>query len=175
MNNQIQTKKKGGLCPASTDWAYITVNTALWLLGAFGMFWMTNNIAINLIMPIAYLVATFLFFWRIFGKWVCATCAYHHPDLSKEEYMAQLKDRFLKTLKRGYKVWFLIGGVWPVVTMIIMYFVSRKPIVLASLLLFLVISFGVFLPVLRLRVCPRCIVNEYGICPIFQRHAREQK
>ena len=51
--------------------------------------------------------------------------------------------------------------------MIAIYLASGAPVVLASLLLFLLVSFGVFLPVLRLRVCPNCKANELGICPFF--------
>jgi hypothetical protein len=40
-------------------------------------------------------------------------------------------------------------------------------VLLASLLVFLLVSFGVFLPVLRLRVCPSCKANQLGICPSF--------
>ena len=74
---------------------------------------------------------------------------------------------FVAALKRWYKVWLLIGWAWPVTAMSAIYLVSREPIVLGSLLFFLVISFGVFLPVLRLRVCPSCKANELGICPFF--------
>ena len=67
-------------CPASRDWAYLTVNTALWLLGAFGMFWTPMKFPGNLIVPGAYLIVNFTFFWRIFGRVVCAKCAYHNPE-----------------------------------------------------------------------------------------------
>ena len=154
-------------CPASRDWAYITVNTVLWLLGAFGMFWMTDASPLNLVMPAAYLGLNFVFFWRVFGKAVCAHCAYHYPELPQAEYRSRFEARFVKALNRWYKVWILIGWAWPVATMTLIYLVSKKPLVLVSLLLFLLISFGVFLPVLRLRVCPRCKANELGICPFF--------
>ena len=154
-------------CPASRDWAYITVNTLLWLLGAFGMFWIVDRSPYNLILPAAYLTVNFAFFWRIFGKVVCASCAYHYPELSREEYRSRLEDRFVKALNRWYKVWLAIGWGWPFVAMLVGYIVSRKPIVLASLFVFMLVSFGGFLPVLRLRVCPRCKANEFGICPFF--------
>jgi hypothetical protein len=154
-------------CPASRDWAYIGVNSALWLLGAFGMFWMTDNLLVNLIMPAAYLIANYVFFWRIFGRVVCATCAYHHPQLSREDYRSQLEGPFITALNRWYKIWILIGWAWPVAVMLTMYLLSKTAVVLISLLLFLLVSFGLFLPVLRLRVCPSCKVNELGICPFF--------
>jgi hypothetical protein len=37
----------------------------------------------------------------------------------------------------------------------------------ANSALWLLGAFGVFLPVLRLRVCPNCKANELGICPFF--------
>jgi hypothetical protein len=161
-------------CPASSDWAYIATNTGLWLLGAFGMFWMTSHVLLNLAMPTAYLAVNFVFFWRVFPKVVCAGCAYHHPDLSPEEYLSGFKDRFVTALKRWYRVWVVIGWGWPIAAMTTIYLVSGKPVVLASLLVFLFISFGVFLPVLRLRVCPRCKANELGLCPFFPpQHASE--
>ena len=79
----------------------------------------------------------------------------------------QYQDNFVKALDRWHKVWILIGWVWPAVGMSIIYFVTKRPIVLVSLVLFVIISFGVFLPVLRLRVCPQCKANELGICPFF--------
>ena len=154
-------------CPASRDWAYLTVNFALWLLGAFGMFWMTGDPFVDITMPALYLVVNYLFFWRIFPTVVCASCAYHYPNLSREEYRGRFEDRFVSALRRWYKVWLLVGWAWPVTAMSAIYLVSRGPLVLASLLLFLLISFGVFLPVLRLRVCPSCKANELGICPFF--------
>jgi len=166
MNNENQTTKIPP-CPASRDWAYLTVNTALWLLGAFGMYWTPVRSPYNLILPGAYLVVNFTFFWRIFGKVVCAHCAYHYPDLSLEEYKARYQDSFVKALDRWHKVWALIGWVWPAVGMSIIYLVTKRPVVLISLLLFVAISFGAFLPVLRLRVCPQCKANELGICPFF--------
>ena len=81
--------------------------------------------------------------------------------------LAEFKDRFMGALRRWYKVWLLIGWAWPVAAMIVIYSLSQNPIVLVSLLVFGVTSFGVFLPVLRLRVCPRCKANELGICPFF--------
>jgi hypothetical protein len=155
------------LCPASKDWAYITANSLLWLLGGFGMFWTTGNPLLNSIMPALYLVANYVFFWKIFPRVVCASCAYHHPNLSREEYRGQFEDPFVRALKRWYKVWLLIGWGWPVAAMSAIYLASGSPLVLASLLLFLLVSFGVFLPVLRLRVCPNCKANELGICPFF--------
>jgi hypothetical protein len=166
MGSQIEVSELKP-CPASSDRAYIATNTALWLLGAFGMFWMTSNLALNLVMPVAYLVVNFVFFWRIFPRVVCASCAYHHPALSRDEYLVDFRDRFVAALKRWYKVWVLIGWAWPIAAMTTTYLVSGKPVVLVSLLVFLFISFGVFLPVLRLRVCPRCKANELGICPFF--------
>ena len=154
-------------CPASRDWAYIAVNTVLWLLGAFGMFWMTAETPLNLIMPAAYLILNFVFFWRIFGRVVCATCAYNHPELPLDEYRARFEVSFVKALNRWYKVWILIGWAWPVAAMAGIYLLSRKPVALVSLLLFVAVSFGVFLPVLRRRVCPRCKANELGLCPFF--------
>jgi hypothetical protein len=154
-------------CPASSDRAYIAANTALWLIGAFGMFWMTQNIAINAIMPAAYLVANFVFFWRVFPRVVCASCAYHHPGLPRDAYLGEFKERFVAALRRWYKIWLLIGWAWPVAAMSVLYFASHRTVVLASLLVFLLISFGVFLPVLRLRVCPRCKANELGLCPFL--------
>lgn len=163
-------------CPASSDPAYIAVNTALWLIGAFGMFWTTSNIAVNSILPAAYLATNFVFFWRVFPRVVCASCAYHHPDLRRDEYLVEFKDRFVGALGRWYKIWLLIGWAWPVATMIAIYLASQNPIVLASLLVFVLTSFGVFLPVLRLRVCPRCKANEFGICPFFSsKHAGEMR
>ena len=154
-------------CPASRDWAYLTVNSVLWALGGFGMFWMTSNPLVNSIMPAAYLIANYLFFWRIFPRVVCASCAYQYPDLSREEYRDRFEDPFVRALKRWYKVWLLIGWGWPVAAMMTIYLVSGAPVVLASLLVFLLVSFGVFLPVLRLRVCPSCKANQLGICPFF--------
>jgi len=166
MNENVQTAKIPP-CPASRDWAYLTVNTTLWLLGAFGMLWSSFGRPYNLILPVAYLVVNFTFFWRIFGRVVCAHCAYHYPELSLEEYKAQYQDSFVKALNRWHKVWILIGWVWPAVGMTAIYFMTKKLIVFASLILFVVISFGIFLPVLRLRVCPQCKANELGICPFF--------
>ena len=166
MNAEIQVDQIEP-CPASRDWAYVTVNTVLWVLGAFGMFWMTGNFLVDSIMPAAYLIANYVFFWRIFPSRVCASCAYHYPNLPREEYGSQFEDRFVSALKRWYKVWLLIGWGWPVAAMLAIYLVSGSPVVLASLLLFLLVSFGVFLPVLRLRVCPSCKANELGICPFF--------
>ena len=166
MNGEARAGKPAP-CPASRDWAYLTVNTALWLLGAFGMFWVPIKSPYNLILPAAYLVVNFTFFWRIFGRVVCAHCAYHYPELSLEEYRVRYQDGFVKALDYWHKVWVLIGWVWPAVGMIIIYLVTKRPIVLASLLAFVLISFGVFLPVLRLRVCPQCKANELGICPFF--------
>jgi hypothetical protein len=154
-------------CPASRDPAYITVNTVLWVLGAFGMFWMSGNSQVAWIMPGAYLITNYVFFWRIFPSKVCASCAYHYPNLPREEYGSRFEDRFVRALKRWYKAWLLIGWGWPVVAMVTIYLVSGAPVVLASLLLFLLVSFGAFLPVLRLRVCPNCKANELGICPFF--------
>jgi hypothetical protein len=111
MGSQIEVSELKP-CPASSDRAYIATNTALWLLGAFGMFWMTSNLALNLVMPVAYLVVNFVFFWRIFPRVVCASCAYHHPALSRDEYLVDFRDRFVAALKRWYKVWVLIGWAW---------------------------------------------------------------
>jgi hypothetical protein len=166
MNSQAPAGKVDP-CPASRDWAYLTVNTALWLLGAFGMFWSSISFPYSMILPGAYLVVNFTFFWRIFGRVVCAHCAYYYPELSLEEYKGQYQNRFVKALNRWYKVWILIGWVWPAAGMSLIYLVTKKPIVLTSLLAFMVISFGVFLPVLRLRVCPQCKAKELGICPFF--------
>jgi hypothetical protein len=154
-------------CPASSDPAYLAVNTALWLIGAFGMFWTTSNVLLSSILPAAYLAVNFVFFWRIFPRVVCASCAYHRPDLRRDEYLVELKDRFVGALSRWYKVWLLIGWAWPVGGMIAIYVAWKNPIVLASLAVFVLTSFGVFLPVLRRRVCPRCKANELGICPFF--------
>lgn len=154
-------------CPASRDWAYLTINTTLWLLGAFGMFWTHVRFPYNLILPGTYLIVNFTFFWRIFGRVVCAHCAYHYPELSLGEYKAQYQDNFVKALNRWHKVWAVIGWLWPAVGMLIIYAMTKRPIVLISLLLFIALSFGVFLPVLRLRVCPQCKANELGICPFF--------
>jgi hypothetical protein len=128
---------------------------------------MTDKTTVNLIMPAAYLVVNFAFFWRIFGKVVCAHCAYHYPELPPAEYRDRFEARFVKALNRWYKVWILIGWGWPAAAMAVIYLASGKLVVLVSLLLFLLISFGVFLPVLRLRVCPRCKANELDICPFF--------
>jgi hypothetical protein len=51
--------------------------------------------------------------------------------------------------------------------MIAIYLATGRQLVLASLLLFLLASFGLFLPVLRLR--PNCKANQLGICPCFPR------
>jgi hypothetical protein len=53
--------------------------------------------------------------------------------------------------------------------MIAIYLATGRPLVLASLLLFLLVSLGLFLPVLRLRVRPNCKANQLGICPFFHR------
>jgi hypothetical protein len=124
-------------CPASRDWAYITANTVLWVLGAFGMFWMTGNFLVDWIMPAAYLITNYVFFWRIFPSRVCASCAYHYPNLPREDYGSRFEDRFVRALKRWYKVWLLIGWGWPVVAMATIYLVSEAPVVVASLVLFL--------------------------------------
>ena len=128
---------------------------------------MTSDPLVNVIMPAAYLIANYVFFWRIFPRMVCTSCAYHYPSLPREEYRSRFEDPFVRALKRWYKVWLLIGWGWPVAAMIAIYLVSGAPVVLASLLLFLLVSLGVFLPVLRLRVCPNCKANELGICPFF--------
>lgn len=165
--NETNQKTKIPPCPASRDWAYLTINTTLWILGAFGMIWTNLRLPYNLILPGAYLIANFTFFWFIFGRVVCATCPYHYPDLSEEEYKSKHQDGFVAALNRWYKVWMLVGWAWPAAGMSIIYFATRKPVVLGSLLLFVALSFGVFLPVLRLRVCPKCKANELGICPFF--------
>ena len=131
------------------------------------MLWTTGKTPYNLILPGAYLTLNVLFFWRIFGKVVCVHCAYHYPELSPNDYRSHYQDRFVRALNRWYKIWVLIGWAWPVAAMCAIFLLTRRPVVLISLLLFLVISFGVFLPVLRLRVCPRCKANELGICPFF--------
>ena len=66
-------------CPASRDRAYITVNTVLWVLGAFGMYWMTDESPLNLIMPAAYLGLNFAFFRRIFGNNELGICPFFRP------------------------------------------------------------------------------------------------
>ena len=73
----------------------------------------------------------------------------------------------MKALNRWYKVWIAVGWAWPTAAMLAGYIVSGKPMVLVSLLVFLLVSFGGFLPILRLRVCPNCKANELGICPFF--------
>lgn len=166
MNNESEPKKTRA-CPAYRDTAFVTVNIMMWLCGAVGMYWITGRPTWTLILAAAYLTANIVFFWWVFSYAVCPNCAYHYPELSREEYFARFKDRFVKALTFWYKVWILIGWVWPIGAMTIAYVISRSPIVLAFLIGFLVISIGVFGPILRLRVCANCKANELGICPFF--------
>jgi hypothetical protein len=131
------------------------------------MYWLTDSALINAVISAGYLIANILFFWEIFSRGVCPHCAYHYPQLSPEEYFARFKERFVSALNFWYKIWLLVAWVWPVGAMVTSYVISRKPVLLASLIAFLLISFGIFLPILRLRVCARCKANELGICPFF--------
>ena len=166
MNDTSETKKTRP-CPAYRDNVFVAVNILIWLLGAFGMYWITSTFPLNLLMSATYLAANIIFFWLIFSRAVCPNCAYQYPELSQEEYFARFKDRFVKALSFWYKVWFLIGWVWPILTMALVYAVSRRPVLLASLIVFLLVAVGVFFPILRLRVCANCKANELGICPFF--------
>jgi hypothetical protein len=166
MNDKNRAKKTRP-CPAYRDKAFVTVNILIWLLGAFGMYWMTVKPILNLVLPVAYLVVNVGFFWHIFSRVVCPHCAYHYPDLPREQYFSTHKSRFVQVLRFWYKVWFLIGWVWPVTTIFLGYLISKRPILLFSLIGFFFVAFGVFFPVLRLRVCSNCKANELGICPFF--------
>jgi len=165
--NDKRRSKRTRPCPAYRDSAFVAVNILTWLLGAFGMYWTTSNPMLNLVMPGAYLAANILFFWWVFSHAVCPHCAYQYPELSRQEYFAGFKDRFVQALGFWYKVWLLIGWIWPVAAMILAYVISRKPVLLAALAGFLVVAVGVFVPILRLRVCANCKANELGICPFF--------
>ena len=166
MNNE-STPKITQPCPAYRDTAFVISNILVWLSGSFGMYWLTDTALLNITVSAAYLAVNILFFWGIFSRGVCPNCAYHYPGLSREEYLARFKERFIKALNFWYKAWLLIGWVWPIGAMTAAYVISRKPVLLASLIGFLLISFGIFLPILRLRVCAHCKANELGICPFF--------
>jgi hypothetical protein len=172
MSDQRQHSKTRP-CPAYRDRAFVAANIAVWASGAFGIYWMSERPVVGATVSAAYLAVNIVFFWGIFSRVVCPACAYHYPDLSREEYFSQHKDRFLRTLRTWYKVWLVIGWGWPVVVMIAAYVVSRSPVVLASLAAFLIVSFGAWLPVVRLRVCSRCTVRELGICPVYMRGEAE--
>lgn len=160
-------------CPPYRDRAFVAANVAVWMAGAFGIYWMSESPLVGSTVSAVYLVANMVFFWGIFARAVCPDCAYHHPDLSREEYLSQFKDRFLTTLRTWYKVWMVVGWGWPIAVMIAAYAASRRPILLASLAAFLIVSFGVWFPILRSRVCSRCTVRELGICPVYLREEAE--
>ena len=96
-----------------------------------------------------------------------------YPELSREEYLSQYKDRFIRTLRTWYRVWLVVGWGWPIAVMIGAYVVSSRPIVLASLALFLIVWFGVWAPIGVSRVCSRCTARELGICPLHLRAKAE--
>jgi len=166
MNDGSESKKTRP-CPAYRDTAFVIVNILIWLLGAGGMYYMTNRPTLNLIMAVAYVTANIVFFWWIFSHAVCPNCAYHYPELTRGEYLDRFKDRFVKALSFWYKVWILIGWGWPIGGMMLALVISRRPVLLVFLIGFLLLSFGAFLPTLRLRVCAHCKANELGICPFF--------
>jgi len=172
MSDQRQHSKKRS-CPAYRDRAFVAANIAVWVTGAFGIYWMSERPFVSLTVSAAYLVANMVFFWGIFSRAVCPECAYHYPELSREEYLSQYKDRFIRTLRTWYRVWLVVGWGWPIAVMIAAYVVSSRPIVLASLALFLIVWFGVWAPIGVSRVCARCTVRELGICPVRLRARAE--
>ena len=117
MSGQRQHGKKRS-CPAYRDRAFVAANIAVWATGTFGIYWMSERPVLGATVAAAYLVVNIVFFWEIFSRAVCPGCAYHYPELSREEYFAQHKDRFLKTLGTYYKVWLAIGWGWPIAVMI---------------------------------------------------------
>jgi hypothetical protein len=67
----------------------------------------------------------------------------------------------------------VVGWGWPIAVMIAAYVVTRSPMLLISLVLFLVVWFGVWAPIGLSRVCSRCTVRELGICPVHLRAKAE--
>lgn len=154
-------------CPASTDPAYLTTNLVLWVIGATGMYWFTNEFYLSLVMPAAYVVFCVAFFTKIYPYVTCKYCVYNKPDTkSIKEYLNESKEKFQRGWKIHITTWAIGGWGWPITAMGITLFVFGRFIVLPYLLLFLIISFLVFFPVLLKRVCPKCKVYELGICPM---------
>lgn len=155
----------GERCSAATDPVYLAVNGSLWLVGASGMFWLTQNVWLNLIMPVAYAVVCYVYFSYIYAWVGCGNCVYKHAELTVEQYLARHSKRFQRGFRLYLGLWAVLAWVWPVTAMTAMYFVLDKTITLAFLLTFLILSGVAFFPTLLLRVCPRCKVRALGICP----------
>lgn len=155
----------GERCSAATDPVYLAINGSLWLIGAFGMFWLTHNVWLNLIMPAAYVVTCYVYFNYVYAWVGCANCVYKHPELTVEAYLAG----YTKAFQRGFNLylglWAVLAWGWPVTAMTVMYFALDRIIILAALLTFLILGSVGFFPTLLFRVCPRCKVRALGICP----------
>jgi hypothetical protein len=155
----------GERCSAATDPLYLAVNGTLWLIGASGMFWLTDSVWLNLIMPVAYIVVCYVYFNCIYAWLGCANCVYKHPELDVEDYLSRYTKRFQRSFSLYLGLWAVLAWGWPVTAMIVMYFTVGRIIILATLLTFLIVSSVAFFPTLLLRVCPRCRVRALGICP----------
>ncbi len=155
----------GERCSAATDPLYLAINGGLWLVGASGMFWLTDNARLNLIMPAAYLAVCYVYFNYMYAWVGCANCAYKHPELTVQQYLADYATRFQRGFRLYLGLWAILAWGWPVTAMTVMYFTAGKAIVLATLLAFLILGSLAFFPTLLLRVCPRCKVRALGICP----------
>ncbi len=161
--------RPGEKCPASTDPVYLSVNIILLIVGAAGMYWLTENVWINLLLPSAYLIICILFFFKIFSKINCKYCVYNKPATqSIEEYKNKMKEKFQRSYKRSILLWAFLGAVWPILVMTFSLIVLGNTIVFYFLLTFILLALFGFIPILLKRVCPKCKVRQIGVCPFFK-------